>query len=490
MRKTLAVCLTIFMLATPWALAVTLQQPGSSIIRVTHIPCWVHADHVCSVALHPQPARLMPAGGSGWFQGTMGGQYPGYTMNNGGTLNGTLRIQKYDAYNDDNPGGAEFRMYYEKGTGDPDPIQWAQGILTNHRLNGPVGTWASYMDVKVDTDPNTAEPPLYPYQYPDLHFYDKPARPCPDNGVILWVGEAYVTQTDTGAQTMTIYDGVEWGFIYTCFGTTRLAADDGTGTTGATTGSRDSFVQYTPTGTPWSGTLSFNGPINIMNTTGGDELDPIYFYDPLLNCNMAVWGLEMVGEMDSGGGYQFVFTGAPDECNMEIVSPGGDVVLQGQVLSIYVNDALLAEPGGFNMVAVYGDLYPVNFIGSAFMELYSYHLNYQQDGDYFNAPKLAVTTIGPFSEFLGDGTLWVEGFGTVKHGFSEERGVYWYQKGDLNCDGLVNGFDIDPFIEILDDPTSYGINYPDCPGHETGDINGDGYVNGFDIDGFVAILGG
>ncbi|MCG3125319.1 MAG: hypothetical protein CHACPFDD_00137 [Phycisphaerae bacterium] len=64
-----------------------------------------------------------------------------------------------------------------------------------------------------------------------------------------------------------------------------------------------------------------------------------------------------------------------------------------------------------------------------------------------------------------------------------------YPLGDMNCDGSVNGFDIDGFTLALTDPAGYASTYPDCD-INLGDTNSDGSVNGFDIDEFVAILGG
>lgn len=61
--------------------------------------------------------------------------------------------------------------------------------------------------------------------------------------------------------------------------------------------------------------------------------------------------------------------------------------------------------------------------------------------------------------------------------------------GDLNCDGTVNNFDIDPFVLALTDPAGYNSSQPDCD-INLGDINGDGAVNNFDIDPFVALLTG
>jgi hypothetical protein len=71
---------------------------------------------------------------------------------------------------------------------------------------------------------------------------------------------------------------------------------------------------------------------------------------------------------------------------------------------------------------------------------------------------------------------------------------YWarwacYDPGDLNCDGLVNTFDIDPFVIAITDPDVYYFILPDCD-PMLADINGDGVVNTFDIDPFVGLLTG
>ncbi len=60
--------------------------------------------------------------------------------------------------------------------------------------------------------------------------------------------------------------------------------------------------------------------------------------------------------------------------------------------------------------------------------------------------------------------------------------------GDMNCDGVVNFDDIDPFVLALAGPVAYGIEYPDCR-WLNGDCNGDGVVNFADTDAFVALLG-
>ncbi len=60
--------------------------------------------------------------------------------------------------------------------------------------------------------------------------------------------------------------------------------------------------------------------------------------------------------------------------------------------------------------------------------------------------------------------------------------------GDLNCDGVVNFDDIDPFVIALTGQAGYEAAYPDCRWLNA-DCNGDGLVNFDDIDAFVALVG-
>ncbi|MBU0639004.1 MAG: SUMF1/EgtB/PvdO family nonheme iron enzyme [Planctomycetes bacterium] len=62
------------------------------------------------------------------------------------------------------------------------------------------------------------------------------------------------------------------------------------------------------------------------------------------------------------------------------------------------------------------------------------------------------------------------------------------QRGDANCDTLVNGFDIDAFILGLDNLPAWQAAYPDCDWEWVLDCNCDGAVNGFDIDWFIECL--
>lgn len=87
-----------------------------------------------------------------------------------------------------------------------------------------------------------------------------------------------------------------------------------------------------------------------------------------------------------------------------------------------------------------------------------------------------------------------DAFGTVA-GSVELHGGFWpgllrhRLVGDMNCDGAVNNFDIDPFVFALTDATMYEMMFPGCD-ILAGDINQDGMVNNFDIDPFVSLLTG
>lgn len=61
--------------------------------------------------------------------------------------------------------------------------------------------------------------------------------------------------------------------------------------------------------------------------------------------------------------------------------------------------------------------------------------------------------------------------------------------GDLNCDGVVNSYDIDPFVCILSPNCDYEQHYPHCD-PSLADCNGDGAVNAYDIDVFITLIGG
>jgi hypothetical protein len=115
---------------------------------------------------------------------------------------------------------------------------------------------------------------------------------------------------------------------------------------------------------------------------------------------------------------------------------------------------------------------------------------YDIDGDDNTAEPLPFDLSGQ-PRFHDDPSTPDTGSGTpplVDIGAYEFQGTS-YARGDLNCDGSINGYDIDPFVLALTDSAAYSAAFADCD-YMLADINGDGAVNGYDIDPFVQCLTG
>ncbi len=59
--------------------------------------------------------------------------------------------------------------------------------------------------------------------------------------------------------------------------------------------------------------------------------------------------------------------------------------------------------------------------------------------------------------------------------------------GDLNCDGVVDFGDINPFVLILSNYAVWEQTYPGCPGGN-GDLDGNGTPGFEDINPFVGLV--
>ncbi len=59
--------------------------------------------------------------------------------------------------------------------------------------------------------------------------------------------------------------------------------------------------------------------------------------------------------------------------------------------------------------------------------------------------------------------------------------------GDVNCDGVVNFGDINPFVMMLSNFALWQQTYPDCP-TANGDVDGNGSVGFEDINPFVTLM--
>ena len=91
-----------------------------------------------------------------------------------------------------------------------------------------------------------------------------------------------------------------------------------------------------------------------------------------------------------------------------------------------------------------------------------------------------------------DDRVWVNGAWLYYPGntndFLYRIDVLPWDKGDMNCDGVINNFDINPFVTaIAQGQAAYEAAYPDCD-YLNGDVDGNGSITGFDIDPFIALL--
>jgi hypothetical protein len=64
---------------------------------------------------------------------------------------------------------------------------------------------------------------------------------------------------------------------------------------------------------------------------------------------------------------------------------------------------------------------------------------------------------------------------------------YVAPRGDLNCDGAVDAFDVEPFIAALLDPQGYQQEFVACDSM-LGDMNLDGRLDALDIEPFIDAL--
>jgi hypothetical protein len=107
------------------------------------------------------------------------------------------------------------------------------------------------------------------------------------------------------------------------------------------------------------------------------------------------------------------------------------------------------------------------------------------DGDCGELNSVAIDSSGfmHVAYYVGDG---YSQSGVIRYARSTTPVVI---VGDLNCDGAVNGYDVDPFVLALTNRTAYAAAFPACD-YMLADVNDDGAVNGYDVDPFVALLTG
>jgi hypothetical protein len=96
----------------------------------------------------------------------------------------------------------------------------------------------------------------------------------------------------------------------------------------------------------------------------------------------------------------------------------------------------------------------------------------------FVTPAVALDSLGRWAVAYVDRQA-----GELKVAGLDVTGV---RRGDLNCDGLIDGADVQPFVLALVDQTAYAAAYPDCD-IAAADLNCDGMINCLDVQPFVPL---
>lgn len=142
------------------------------------------------------------------------------------------------------------------------------------------------------------------------------------------------------------------------------------------------------------------------------------------------------------------------------------------------NNSLLIELGGR---AIINDTFVVSF-DRFFHEYQSYQAYLYRNGeilqvsDNYNVMWNFIYDVNDKGEFI----LLTGDYGDTDLLFAKRLRL-----GDLNCDGSVDAFDIEPFVIAMFDPESFASTNCDLT---LADLNGDGRVDAFDIEPFLEAL--
>ena len=185
-----------------------------------------------------RPAEVVPLSGLGLIAptlnliGDVAAQKPGYTVAFAPSLNATLSVDLYAAFNNGASGGAElgFNIAAAKDATLPANLHWVQVVTDNYNIKSGING-ADLMAAKGLGKPeNVVDAPFDPSPYYDVSaasntnprpfnakppiFGDRSGRPEPTAVVptITWTANLFLV-SDPGTKTMTVYDAVQWGWV-------------------------------------------------------------------------------------------------------------------------------------------------------------------------------------------------------------------------------------------------------------------------------------
>jgi predicted outer membrane repeat protein len=211
---------------------------------------------------------------------------------------------------------------------------------------------------------------------------------------------------------------------------------------------------------------------NIVNNTAGGNGGAVYSGgfrsgDLLINCTVADNTANGLG----GGLFVDAGNGPVTATNSIFWGNSGTQIIGGAAAVTYSN-----AQGGFNGIGNIDD-------DPQFVDPNSGDYHISSGSPAINAGNPNFLSPPGDTDIDGQKRVWN---GRVDMG-SDEFGSFAF--GDLNCDGAIDAFDIEPFLLALFEPGQYAGRFPDCD-IELADTNADGRVNAFDIEPFLDLLFG
>jgi hypothetical protein len=229
-----------------WADMISPIQPGAATYNLTSgpVPC---AGGICQTTLVPPGVINLGAAtnastGGGppvtGLQQALNAQFPGYNYAFGGDLNIVFNITQYSAFNTGTMGGANFIVDITDPNNVlpavPGTLHWVQWVNDNANITGfdganltaPMGLGNHENTIdgsypQPGATPPYAGSPFYdsfgpgetPFATSPPHFTDTPSRIEPNATVpvIVWDADLYLV-SQTAANQITFYDGLEWGW--------------------------------------------------------------------------------------------------------------------------------------------------------------------------------------------------------------------------------------------------------------------------------------
>lgn len=201
-----------------------------------------------SVVLNPAGVDELLRGGTDTFLATLQAEFPAWTFNIAPSdLAGTFNIQNNYACGlgttdcateRGSPStivGSFIDVTYTPGAGDPtaaaNDLHWIQRVFDNHNVtNSPGhGNAEDVTDIRAGfTDPVLGLCDNNPYYdcgffAGETFFVDRPSRSSDSGSDHVWGAELYLVE-QTAANTVTIYNGIKWGWLNTASDIRALTA--------------------------------------------------------------------------------------------------------------------------------------------------------------------------------------------------------------------------------------------------------------------------